>query len=405
MELSNNTHISVKTNAKLMNSYIARMASIWEPALDSKQSVPAIAMASFGKAFIVYGDAESKYRPALMLIGRVRSIKGEFFDRVREMEFGNDDMNWPEIHCRYEFGDDQLMEMIEKGFYHDNYEVPKLFTNDGVEFELPVICDYNILRPEKEGDVPVPFVRIKDAFEIEITERTSGYRLADYFKEVEAEAERKGPKLTYVEFDDYTPEPEDILEQEQQEAFLSPEIPNLWELEDESERAKLQRALHSVESRVDRKLLETEGDKAFDFLAKASDFDLSQAYPGLKSESEPIKERPDFESDEDDIILEPGTAFEYDGEIYYTGDLIYEDLDSEDQLDEEEDYEFDEAGFIDFGDEEDLMEKEEAEEKERQKIQQAQDLLEQAQRDETLKEVPEFEERDEPEDESPDMDY
>ena len=112
------------------------------------------------------------------------------------------------LYFFYEFTDEELSEMVLKGMYHPDFKCPDIFFNNN--FSLPVVCDFDIMRPmacenckskdtcgftaseirnrkvctfgNDSKDVPLFFTNIHDRGNIMITAESSGYTLGVYFE-------------------------------------------------------------------------------------------------------------------------------------------------------------------------------------------------------------------------------
>lgn len=137
--------------------------------------------------FLLYHDAHDyRYpnRPYMCITGECRAI------RCDELPFNVNEITFAEgkgIHTEfyYEFSDEELSSMAAKGLFNRGFKCPEIFYNN--VFELPVICDFKIVSPSKEGDVPIVFADISKRFDIEINTENCGYTLGDEFEQVKVD--------------------------------------------------------------------------------------------------------------------------------------------------------------------------------------------------------------------------
>lgn len=306
----------MKIHGLMMGTEAARMAAIWESAALSRENVDALASVQFHEAFLTYDNEANKYRPSLTMVGRIRSLSGEFPEKIKEVDFGEMETACPEIQCRYEFSDTELVDLINKGLYDKNFEIPALFTNEDVRMEIPVSCDCNIMLPQHEKDVPILFVRIRDAYEIETNMEHSHYRLADNFPYLEEEKRHQ-------------PAVEDMVDWEHgHELDLNLDTPEVKVLErpiaepeqlipHTTEGKIIRQAYKNIETRVDEKLMkpeenEFEADKSLnvpeaDVFVPDEDLDYIDEPVVTDVPEAPVYNEPEFE---DDIFLDEDQIIE-----------------------------------------------------------------------------------------------
>lgn len=134
---------------------------------------------------------EQKYRPYLHISGEVRSVlpAQPFSHGVDEVEFarGAGDV----VDGYYEFTDQQLMDLLAKGYFNQGFVVPEQVI--GLEWELPCTLDATIIAPagdnvrlseqeaEAAPDVPLVFLRIRNIADLKLDLYNSEYDLASYF--------------------------------------------------------------------------------------------------------------------------------------------------------------------------------------------------------------------------------
>lgn len=142
-------------------------------------------------------DVDNPNRPYLFLSGRCQGINCG-------LPFGIDTVGLTENNTiptdfYYEFTDEELSSMVLKGMYRSGFKCPDIFFDNN--FTLPVNCDFEILPPQSEEDVPVVFVNVNDSHNMSISAETTGYTLGDYFEEYE-EQQFEPLEEIFVDFSD-----------------------------------------------------------------------------------------------------------------------------------------------------------------------------------------------------------
>lgn len=133
---------------------------------------------------------EVRHRPYLHITGEMRSL----FPK-KQLPAGVDEVtSRPNLGQRfdvfYEFDDDQIKDLVGKGYYRSDFEIPQIMSN--TEYEFPVKADFLILHPEAEEDVPVVFVGVDERAGLVLDLQTSGYDLAEYFEQSRQAAAQRG---------------------------------------------------------------------------------------------------------------------------------------------------------------------------------------------------------------------
>lgn len=136
---------------------------------------------------LAHHSAAQNYRPYLHISGELRGVRpAEGLPHgIREVVFPPD--GGESIDAYYEFSDVQLAQLAQKGYFTEEFEAPDHLT--GFEWDLPANVDVVALAPDRDEDVPVVFVNVRDSGSLVITEETSGYELTDYFADFSTEGE------------------------------------------------------------------------------------------------------------------------------------------------------------------------------------------------------------------------
>lgn len=126
----------------------------------------------------------SNYRPVLhvrgQLVGLVPYGSPEIAYGVtevafdREMEGGN-----VTVDSFYEFTDEQLVALVQKGFFNEGFEPPNDLLNQ--IWELPAHYKGIVIAPRNEQEAPLAFLDVLDRDGLIIDAMTSGLDLVDYF--------------------------------------------------------------------------------------------------------------------------------------------------------------------------------------------------------------------------------
>lgn len=143
-------------------------------------SAPVETIVQMERVSIEHHGPEKNYRPLLHLTGELTSILPD-----ESLPYSVDEVTFrsglgPTVDAFYEFDDAQLQELVARGYFTEGFEPPAAIT--GIPWELPTTIDALILAPENDGDAPVVFVTIHGQTELALTEKNSGYDLAEVFE-------------------------------------------------------------------------------------------------------------------------------------------------------------------------------------------------------------------------------
>lgn len=158
--------------------------------------IPCEAVVHVEQAYLSHHGPDQNYRPYLRLSGELRSLVPEERLPGDVHELSARPTMGPEFDVFYEFSDEQLGQMVSKGYFSRQFAVPPIMT--GVEYELPVTASVLVLEPQdpQAGDVPLVFVDVHNRNELELDLESSGYDLAEYFESVrQPEREHDGDEL------------------------------------------------------------------------------------------------------------------------------------------------------------------------------------------------------------------
>ena len=286
----------MKILAQSIFGNVARLAKTRYQELDSNQDILCRGDVFVEDANLLYGNETHDHRPYLKLRGYVNHLYGEFPYGITEVDFGLGGVGEtkPDVEFNYNFTDDELAILTQKGLFNKGFEVPIVLTEQEFK-ELPLECDVLSVPPERQDDAPLLFIGINSAYEIPLNSKNSGYELTGYFdkivvKEAEQVAELESP-IEHIEEKDLV---DDLFEKDESTNELASEEEILPELSEED--LLIYEAWANVKNRVSRKLNNTEV-------------------------SEPIS---DYQQDEQVVELEPDAIEDLFTEDF-VGDILEED--------------------------------------------------------------------------------
>lgn len=248
----------MKILAQSIFGNVARLAKTRYQELDSNQDIPCRGDVFVEDANLLYGNETHDHRPYLKLRGYVNHLYGEFPYGITEVDFGLGGVGEtkPDVEFNYNFTDDELAILTQKGLFNKGFEVPIVLTEQEFK-ELPLECDVLSVPPERQDDAPLLFIGINSAYEIPLNSKNSGYELTGYFdkivvKEVEQVVELESP-IEHIEEKDLV---DDLFEKDESTNELASEEEILPELSEED--LLIYEAWTNVKNRVSRKLNNTE---------------------------------------------------------------------------------------------------------------------------------------------------
>lgn len=164
---------------------------------------PAEAKVRVRNAHFIYAGTDENRRPAVRLSGELRSVfpASPLPHNVQEVYFREG--LGPSVDAVYAFDQDQLVELVKKGYFTKGYQTPSKIQD--IDYELPVQIDAIVLAPRNDEDVPVIFLDVQGRNTLALTHASTGYDLVRYFEDAlengdpelenEDEAEKTGPAL------------------------------------------------------------------------------------------------------------------------------------------------------------------------------------------------------------------
>lgn len=127
--------------------------------------------------------ARSNYRPVLHVRGRLVGLtpygSPEIAYGVTEVDFDQMDGGATTVDAFYEFTDEQLVSLVEKGFFNEGFEPPNDLLNQ--IWMLPAHYEGVVIAPRNEQEAPLAFIDVVDRDGLVVDAVTSGLDLSDYF--------------------------------------------------------------------------------------------------------------------------------------------------------------------------------------------------------------------------------
>lgn len=127
------------------------------------------------------GD-ERAFRPFVRIKGQLEGITPSRRLPAATSDLTFPDESGPSVDIRYDFTNDQIVRMIENGYFEEGYGFIDDVRGDTLEIEAPV--DYKISREfdDKGLDTPIVFYDVPDRANIVCDEYSTGYDFTDYMK-------------------------------------------------------------------------------------------------------------------------------------------------------------------------------------------------------------------------------
>lgn len=127
--------------------------------------------------------ARSNYRPVLHVRGRLVGLvpygSPEIAYGVTEVDFDQMDGGATTVDAFYEFTDEQLVSLVQKGFFNEGFEPPNDLLNQ--VWMLPAHYEGVVIAPRNENEAPLAFIDVIDRDGLVVDAVTSGLDLSDYF--------------------------------------------------------------------------------------------------------------------------------------------------------------------------------------------------------------------------------
>lgn len=144
--------------------------------------VPCDARVTPLSVYMTHHGPDLNYRPMLKIIGELRGV-----NLIEDsLPYGLDEIAFrpgdgQRVEAIYEFTDEQLSDLTDKGYFRKGFAVPEQVST--AEYILPAQGTIVVLPPQGPQDVPVAVVTLENPCGLRINEATSGYDLAEYFED------------------------------------------------------------------------------------------------------------------------------------------------------------------------------------------------------------------------------
>lgn len=152
-----------------------------DPKIDAQmlRGVPSDIAVNMSMVEILHHGEKLNFRPYLHLQGRIDEVIPEV-----KLPYGVDKLPFkedsgPSFDAFYEFSDDQLSDLVTKGYFTDKFKVPSDMSQ--TTWDLPGKADYLLVYPGTAAEPPLVFVGVQDRSEMTMTQASSEYDLHEYF--------------------------------------------------------------------------------------------------------------------------------------------------------------------------------------------------------------------------------
>lgn len=143
---------------------------------------------------------EEKYRPYLHLSGELVGVRF-----AEALPYEIDEITYTpgkgdRVDAYYEFADDQLAQLVQRGYFTRPFEVPAFLAES--DFDLPATADVLMLDPDDDPEsLPIVFVQAHDLGNIVLTRDDSGYDLVEFFEDYSTDTALpdQGAEIQYTE--------------------------------------------------------------------------------------------------------------------------------------------------------------------------------------------------------------
>lgn len=170
---------------KLTDPWLHRLARDSKADTETLSAVPCEISVRMETVSVLHHGIDQNYRPYLHLRGQLLQVQPDV-----ALPYGITALPFrsgvePNFDAFYEFGTDQLLELVRKGYFSPRFQVPESMT--GIAWELPAEADFLLVAPERIEHPPLAFVGVRNKNNTELNEGNSGYTLAEYFPDYSTE--------------------------------------------------------------------------------------------------------------------------------------------------------------------------------------------------------------------------
>lgn len=175
---------------KLTDPWLHRLARDSEADTEALSAVPCEISVRMETVSVLHHGIDQNHRPYLHLRGQLVQVQPDVAlpYGITELPFRSG--SEPSFDAFYEFGTDQLLELVRKGYFGSRFQVPETMT--GIVWELPAEADFLLVAPERIDQPPLVFVGVRNQNNTELNEGNSGYTLAEYFPDYSGEEPDRG---------------------------------------------------------------------------------------------------------------------------------------------------------------------------------------------------------------------
>lgn len=183
----------------MTESIVRRLAQQDPPGMMYLENVPTIA--HFVADSVTMDFVGDRHVPQMRLSGRVSTVVPEDPEsmpyQLREIDLSTSGVGEP-VMAEYDFTNEQLKMLIDKGLYTSGFAVPKEWTS--FEYGIPYEADMLIIPPVEPGAPPIIGVNTAPLQTLLLTEANTGYDFADNLPNFSLEQPSAGTPV--VERDD-----------------------------------------------------------------------------------------------------------------------------------------------------------------------------------------------------------
>lgn len=151
------------------------------------RGVPSEIAVDMSSIEIYHHGPELNYRPYLHLAGGIDEVTPGVMLPFGVKRLPFKEGSSPAFDAFYEFTDAQLADLVEKGYFTEDFKVPEEL--EQAVWDLPAKADFLVVAPEHSTDVPLIFVGVHDSREMTMTEASSEYDLHNFFPNYIADKE------------------------------------------------------------------------------------------------------------------------------------------------------------------------------------------------------------------------
>lgn len=151
--------------------------------VDYYRGVPMVANAEISNAFLAFRspyDVQHPNRPYLHLMGHLHDVEGNMPYNITKFV----PKRRPYSDIIYEFSNNELANLVDKGLYERDFKVPDKLTT--AKLKIPVTCDFALVKPDKEANTVLVYGEIKNAENLAISSKNTDYVFANDFEKAES---------------------------------------------------------------------------------------------------------------------------------------------------------------------------------------------------------------------------